>query len=118
MQNEIDATNLHIVRNEGTDPLYCYQYHSWKPTEKYYDETPLEPRHVRVYEFLHGYDDYTFEVYDRPANPIEQALSDILTAEIQKEVNKAIIQGIAKNAKEADPFDVQEWMRKRGQETS
>lgn len=117
--NEIDATNFHIVRNEGDEPLHCYQYGPVDPSKKFYDETPLAPKHVRVYEFLHGWEDIPIRDYDI-ARVYEQVdpLMKIFRQELQKEIDRSVIQTIADNAKNADPFDVQEWMRKRGHETS
>lgn len=68
-------------------------------------EEPLAPRHIRLYEFLHGYEDIPLQEYDaRESFPgiLERDLADILVREIQKEIDKTLIETICRNAKEGN----------------
>ena len=60
-------------------------------------EEPIAPGHVRIYEFLHGYE-------DKPIAEIEKSESDplmkVLNEETQKEIDKEVIRMICKKATE------------------
>lgn len=62
------------------------------------DEDPLMPGYIRLYEFLHGYEDVPIAEYDTweydPA-------TKILIEEIQKEINREVIKLICEKSKEA-----------------
>lgn len=58
-------------------------------------EEPVKEGFVRIYEFLHGWDDITVEEYERDIN---DPFAVVLREEIQKEINREIIELINKNA--------------------
>jgi len=60
------------------------------------NEPPVEKGFVRIYEFLHGYEDITEEEYEKQYNSTEVK---ILEDEIRKEIDKEIISIIAKNSR-------------------
>jgi len=59
-------------------------------------DDPLMPGHIRMWEFLHGYEDIPIEKYEAQMNdPLYQILID----EIRKEIDREIIETICKNAR-------------------
>lgn len=62
-------------------------------------DDPLLPGHVRLYEFLHNYEDITFaEEARRHALWANDPLAQILDQEIQKAIDADVIATICKNA--------------------
>lgn len=59
-------------------------------------EEPVKEGFVRIYEFLHGWEDITEEQYNKNIN---HPFNVILREEIQKEINKEIIEMINNNAR-------------------
>lgn len=60
------------------------------------DEEPVKEGFVRIYEFLHGWDDIPETEYEEMIN---DPFAIILREEIQKEINAEIIREINKAAK-------------------
>jgi hypothetical protein len=61
----------------------------------------LQPGYVRLYEFLHGYEDIPIEEWQA----IQQATKDdplmqILAEEVQKEINKEVVRMICEKARQ------------------
>lgn len=54
-------------------------------------EEPVKDGFVRIYEFLHGWEDVTEEKYEKSIN---DPLAVIIREEIQKEINREIIRMI------------------------
>jgi hypothetical protein len=55
----------------------------------------LQPGYAREYEFLHGYNDITIEELDKRVEDFNNdPLAQILMEEIQKEINREVIQSI------------------------
>lgn len=65
----------------------------------------LQPGYVRLYEFLHGYEDITVEEWEQIQEECRNdPLMQILKVEIEKEINKEIVNTICIKAKEGvDP---------------
>ena len=60
-----------------------------------FDEPPVPPGYVRIYEFLHGYEDIPQEEYDRQVEEMKNdPFCQILREEITKEINAEIIRKI------------------------
>lgn len=79
------------MRNNTDKPMY----------DPDYPDHPLQPGHVRLYEFLHGFEDITLEeearrIVDWANDPLAQ----LLDAEMLKEINKQIIAKINEGVKE------------------
>lgn len=70
--------------NRGTEYLF----------DEEYPDDPIAPGYVRVYEFLHGYEDHLIEKIETP-NP----LSKILAEEIQREIDREIIKAVYEKVK-------------------
>jgi len=60
------------------------------------DEHLLQPGHVRLYEMFHFYKDIPIEEYEKEC---DDPLYKLLVEEIRKEIDKEIINTIARNVK-------------------
>lgn len=95
---EIDSTHLWVVKNDTNEPMRLWKSSSRPRTleKKLYDETLLEPNHVRIYEFLHGYEDITIDEYEQWNNDPRHK---IFVEELQKEIGCFLIGTICDKAK-------------------
>lgn len=77
-----------MVKNETNKPMIIDEF-----------EELLQPGYVREYEFLHGYRDITIEEYNKSVEDFKNdPFCQILSEEIQKEINREVIDIICKKA--------------------
>ena len=73
------------MKNETNEPIFIEG-----------DKDPLAPGYIRIYEFLHGYEDILIEEYERRLN---NPVYEILVEELRKEIDKELISTIIKKVK-------------------
>lgn len=63
-------------------------------------EEPIQPGRVRIYEFMHGYEEISIEEYNERVEAYKNdPLCQIIEQEIQKEINAEVIRQINVRAK-------------------